>query len=209
MKKKQLIIIGSILFFLFITYTYFVAREYLVQFDFNTTVRTHDNIPTKIDPFFSWFSLIGSFEITSLIVAVSVFIVSIKKWRRLGIMLFFALFQGIELLFKSIIDQVGPPFMFHRYALDYHFPSTYVSSDYYSYPSGHVGRTALLVSLFAYIVWKSKLGKTVKLGILGCLAVFFVIMAVSRVSLGEHWVSDTIGGALLGFSMTAFSLILW
>ena len=121
----------------------------------------------------------------------------------------FIIFHVIEILSKSIVDHIPPPFMFHRYAFDYHFPSAYISSDYFSYPSGHVGRTALIVSLIAFMVWKSSMGRFKKLWILGGLGIIFAIMFVSRISLGEHWVSDTIGGTLLGFSMTALSLILW
>ena len=185
-EKKWLLIIGSFLFLLFIIYTYIVAREYTAQFDFDITVRMHDNIPTRVDPFFSWFSLLGSFELTSLIFVLTVIAISLKKGRRFLIGFSFIAFHIIELTFKSIVDQVGPPFMFHRYALDYHFPSTYISSDYFSFPSGHVGRTAMLVGLFTFIVWKSKIRKIGKLGCLGCLGIVFSIMVVSSVSLGEQ-----------------------
>lgn len=65
-----------------------------------------------------------------------------------------------------------------------------VTSDFGSFPSGHVANAATLaVALFVIFprVW---------VGIAG--AVWVVLMAFSRTYLGAHWLSDTVGGALIG-----------
>ena len=84
MKSKiKLLIVGTALFTLFLIYTYLVAREYVNQLDFDVTVRIQDNVPVRIDPFFSSFSVLGSAELTAVIIAGVVIFFSIKKWRRL------------------------------------------------------------------------------------------------------------------------------
>ena len=201
MKSKiKLLIVGTALFTLFLIYTYLVAREYVNQLDFDVTVRIQDNVPVRIDPFFSSFSLLGSAELTAVIIAGVVIFFSIKKWRRLLTLSSYVFFHVIELLFKYIIDQSAPPFMFHRYALDFFFPSSYVQPGN-SYPSGHSGRAIFVSTLLLFMIWRSKkLGRLGKFGLLGLLALFDFTMLVSRVYLGEHWASDVIGGGLLGLS---------
>lgn len=65
-----------------------------------------------------------------------------------------------------------------------------VVSDYGSYPSGHVANAATLaVAAFVIFprVWVAVAG-----------AAWIVLMAFSRTYLHAHWLSDTVGGALLG-----------
>jgi undecaprenyl-diphosphatase len=65
-----------------------------------------------------------------------------------------------------------------------------VVSDYGSYPSGHVANAATLaVAVFVIFprVWVAVVG-----------AVWILLMAFSRTYLHAHWLSDTVGGALLG-----------
>lgn len=65
-----------------------------------------------------------------------------------------------------------------------------VVSDYGSYPSGHVANSATLaVAAFVLFprVWVAVVG-----------AVWVVLMAFSRTYLHAHWLSDTVGGALIG-----------
>jgi undecaprenyl-diphosphatase len=65
-----------------------------------------------------------------------------------------------------------------------------VISDYGSYPSGHVANAATLaVAVFVVFprTWVAIVG-----------AAWVVLMAFSRTYLHAHWVSDTVGGAMLG-----------
>jgi membrane-associated phospholipid phosphatase len=73
-----------------------------------------------------------------------------------------------------------------------------VTSDTGSFPSGHVANAAAIAVALAVIiphVWMWVLG-----------AVYTVLMAISRTYLGAHWVSDTIGGLLVGAGV---ALVLW
>ncbi|WP_127819003.1 phosphatase PAP2 family protein [Microbacterium sp. CPCC 204701] len=65
-----------------------------------------------------------------------------------------------------------------------------VVSDYGSYPSGHVANAATIAAAAVVIfphVW---------VGVAG--AVWVLLMAFSRTYLHAHWLSDTLGGALIG-----------
>jgi undecaprenyl-diphosphatase len=73
-----------------------------------------------------------------------------------------------------------------------------VTSDFGSFPSGHVANAATIAVALGVIVPR------VWVWVLG--AVYTVLMAISRTYLGAHWLSDTIGGLLVGAGV---ALVLW
>lgn len=205
-KRSNLIYIGlGVLFFvLFTVFTLIVKKEHLAQFDFNTTVRLQDHIPRKIDTFFSFLSLVGSFEVLTVVLAVVLLI-----RRKVKGIIVFALYGSshlIEIYGKSFMNHPGPPYLFFRYDLDFIFPSSYVQPGS-SYPSGHSFRSVFLVMVLCYILLHSKAPRIYKIsGILAALAITVLIL-VSRVSLGEHWTTDVVGGTLMALSFAFLSWI--
>jgi membrane-associated phospholipid phosphatase len=170
-----------------------------------------DNIPRRVDEPFSMLSIIGSFEVTTTLLGLFLVVNAIrtKKYYRVLLMSFFVLFHIVEVLGKSAIEHHGPPFMFLRYTYDLHFPSGYVSSDYFSYPSGHVGRTLFIAGVFGILVYSQKWSFRKKIVTVGMLAAISLVMIISRVYLGEHWFTDTVGGTLLGLSFAFFTMVFW
>lgn len=204
LTKKFLFLLASFLFIFFIYFSYLVAKESFTQIDFDITVKLQDKIPSRFDLLFSFFSVLGSAEVTGIIWVTLFIIMIVKRFFLSAFSLFLLpLALGIEVFGKLFVHHPAPPYLFYKGVLDVNFPLHFTHTDY-SYPSGHLTRTAFLaVFLVCYVFFREN--KFTKTFFIPLLAGILVVMSVSRIYLGEHWTSDVIGGFLIGASFGLFA----
>ncbi len=203
MNKKKLLSIGILVFLVFVCLSYLIHKDFFTQFDFNTTVRIQDKISKRFDTFFSVFTLLGSAEVVTLFL---IFVVILRKLKIISIFVSYFLGLVIELYGKIFVFHPGPPHMFFRYDIPFDFPSSYVKPGS-SFPSGHSMRTAFISVIILFLISRSKkLTPFNKKILYSTIVLIDIIMFISRVYLGEHWISDVIGGGLLGYSLGFLSL---
>lgn len=205
-RQHKTLLLMSILFFVcFASYTYIVHLDILTGADRHSTIQLQKWIPKAIDPFLSFFSLLGSFEVLTILL--TIILVLRKKIHGVAVLGIYLFTQVIEVMGKTYINHPGPPYEFFRYDLDFLFPSTNLQTGS-AYPSGHSMRSIFLVIILSYILWRNhQLSQFKKWFFQGILILISIIMLISRVSLGEHWTTDVIGGALLAGAAAFFSLL--
>ena len=128
----------------------------------------------------------GGLFATILAVAITVpFVVLRRRWTALYFALTCLVSSGLVQLLKAVLGRDRPE-------------EIMLSIESGSFPSGHVANAATLAALLAIILWRW--------WVVAAGAVYVVLMALSRTYLGAHWVSDTVGGLLIGAGV---ALIVW
>lgn len=128
----------------------------------------------------------GWFGIFVVPIGIAIAMLLLKKpWSAMYFVLATVLSAGMVQLLKSLFGRARP--------LD-----ILVTADFGSFPSGHVANAATMAVALAILlqrVWVWVAG-----------GVYVVLMMLSRTYLGAHWLSDTIGGLLVGAAVAA---LLW
>ncbi len=206
MKIKLFLL--SLIFIGFFTYfSYTVAKERWTKLDFDTTVKLQDHIPRKFDQHFSYFSLLGSMEVTAGFCLVMAFL-SLVRFKWLAILGWLMIIPATvaEVFGKLVLFHPAPPMFMHRTAVFTHLPSFYVHTDF-SYPSGHMTRTVFIITIILTMTLSQKRMLSKLFGVFSLFGLA-ILMGLTRVYLGEHWTSDVLGGGFLGLGMGLLAAVL-
>ena len=74
---------------------------------------------------------------------------------------------------------------------------SFVNEDSFSYPSGHTMAAVSMYGILMYLVIKSNLSKRKKVIISIILGLLPILVGVSRVYLGAHFISDVVGAFIV------------
>ena len=129
--RPSLFLLSAIFLFLFTYFSYTVAKERWQGIDFDTTVKIQDHISRKYDQIFSYFSLLGSVEVTVGICILFAFLALLRgKWLPIFGWSMIVPATLAEVFGKLVLFHPGPPVLFHRSLLPTSLPSFYVHTDF-------------------------------------------------------------------------------
>lgn len=136
---------------------------------------------------------IGSAWVTwPLMVVVAVWLISRRRWERLVFWVTaMVVSQATVGPIKAIYERARPPM-------------SLVDTTGYSFPSGHsVVGAAIAIALVIVLVPAGPKRRNLEL----IAAAFAVVMALSRVYLRAHWLTDVTAGAALGAAIAIFAAV--
>ncbi|MBI5619976.1 phosphatase PAP2 family protein [Candidatus Gottesmanbacteria bacterium] len=209
--QRTAVVIGIVLFVLFTVFSREVKRGVMSQVDFDMTVKLQDKISSRFDQLMDDGAILADGVVSSgIVLGISVWgLVKKKGVRKAGVLMLplaFATLTGIEIYGKNFVPHPGPPFFMIKRPTTI-FPKFHVVQPY-AYPSGHAARATFIalvvLHLTSYILRKK--GTLGKYWVFGGVAGYVVFVAISRIYLGHHWLSDIVGGILLGGSLGSFTL---
>ena len=123
----------------------------------------------------------GWFSILVVPIAVALALILIKRpWSAAFFLVAQAASAGAVQVLKHLFGRARPE-------------EIIVVSDFGSYPSGHVANAATLAAV-AFILFPR-----LWVAIIG--AIYVILMAISRTAVHAHWLTDTIGGAMIGIGV--------
>ena len=130
-------------------------------------------------------SLLGSAITLITLALASIFLVKDKKYSKL-IMLNLALSFILNRILKLIIARPRPP----RLRL--------VIENGYSFPSGHSMVSFAFYGFLIYLINKNLKNKKIKYPLIILLSLLILLIGISRIYLGVHYVTDVLGGYIIG-----------
>jgi membrane-associated phospholipid phosphatase len=177
---------------LFITLTIGVATGGpLVRFDRSMAeiLHTYASDVSGLTYFFHIVSILGSLEVLALVgVLVALALLVQRSWLTLAVWLVAVLGgEALNLLIKDLFARPRPS-----------FERPMVVETSYSFPSGQAMESLVVYGMLAYFTVLTLRSQRARAVSVGGAALIVVLIGLSRVYLGAHYVSDVVGGFAAG-----------
>lgn len=147
---------------------------------------------SALDPVMVAISLLGSYLVVAYVVPIWL---SGRTERSFDVLVGLALAVALTASLKAAIGRPRPVDILGVAAVRL-VPVPFSAELDPAFPSGHVARVAAIAAVLSFHERKFSIP----------LGLFVLLEALSRVYVGVHWPTDTIGGAVLGF---AVGLAVW
>jgi len=208
LRKKSRFFLPLIFFLAFLLLSKYEDRHIIRNIDFAATVKIQDKIDKSVhlrvasfvDTIMEGSSFFAEPIFTGIVVVILTGLaVKKKRWRALCIPAAFILIVLIELYGKNVIHHPAPPFSMIKHTTSV-FPANYINEQF-SFPSGHTARAVFLsFCVYSLFIIHDSLfkKKTVRMLVVVGIMCYVMMVATSRIYLGHHWLSDVVGGVLLG-----------
>jgi membrane-associated phospholipid phosphatase len=193
-ERKSLYLIWFILFIFGVLWSILIPPE-------SAIVYLNDFYRTPLLVFFSLGTRLGELFGFSL-----AFIVIVLRWRyreMLALVIASLIVVTLSWFFKHMVypDAIRPSVFLEQVGIELKNHNSYTLNRKFSFPSGH---SAAAFTFFFFLALCFKRGWMVFL----CLA-FALIVALSRVYLAQHFVTDVTAGSLLGVIISSFCYYLF
>jgi undecaprenyl-diphosphatase len=166
-----------------------VEKDEIVQIDTQIANALHAEATPASVNIYKVISFIGLPGVWVLGAAMGLFFALKKSWFHLGVWVV-ALAGGLALndLLKHIFSRPRPS-----------FADPFLVAQNYSFPSGHAMLSLIGFGLFAYFLWHSLMHyRYLRIILVFALALLVVLIGISRMTLGVHYLSDVVAGFAAG-----------
>ncbi len=138
---------------------------------------------------FLFFTVLGSMRVIIYFgAAVLLALLLFKRWRSMQFLIASVVVgELLERILKITIGRTRPDASF-----------SLISSDGYAFPSGHATTAMVFYGALLFILWSWCQKRWQKNGVAFLAAMLILLVGLSRIYLGVHWMSDVLGGWLLG-----------
>lgn len=150
----------------------------------------------KLDQLMVAFSFIGEIQVLTLLLIVITAWLFLRRNNREACYLLLSGLLGASLtyIFRALIKFPRPSGLM-------------LVKDSFSFPSGHATLSVAILGFLAILISKQMHRDIPKSVVYIPISILIFLIAFSRIFLGDHWLTDIIGGGLLGISCCLFSMI--
>jgi undecaprenyl-diphosphatase len=170
--------------------------EPIVQVDRYVAVWFHQHaspIITQVARAISFFGSVG--WLTAVSIGVALFLVLRRDWLNASLI---ALVMGGGGALNVVLKH-----FFHRERPVLENPLVTLSS--YGFPSGHTMGATLLYGLLALLAWKNLRNRAARLACVVGACFWILLIGLTRIYLGAHYLTDVLGALAAGLFWLAFS----
>lgn len=196
MARSLLVFVAAIAFAAFLVLGFAVDRygEPAVLLAFDRAVVNHGT------PAAWWITQVERiYVLVPLVVALLVAAWLLPAWR--GRMLFS--------LVMLLLSWRAADFFQHLFARPRRLDWVVLHETSYSYPSSHAAIAFGFFALWAWLIARSRLARPARLAASGMLGLLVLAICWSRLALGAHYVTDVVGGSLLGLALLTGGVAAW
>ncbi|MDD7886516.1 phosphatase PAP2 family protein [Flavivirga sp. 57AJ16] len=185
---------------LFIELTATLKTETLAKYDHAITQSIISYRNPTLTQYFKFVTEVGDVHGYLFVLGLSIIltILVFKQWRYIGqIVLVLVLASVSNMILKRFIDRARPDI------------EHLVVVKTLSYPSGHAMSAVAFYGFIIYLIYKFKVNKFIKTGLIVLFGILILSIGISRIYLGVHFPSDIVGGFIAGTIWVFFCILIF